>query len=272
MSSFAGFYINLDRSQDRRGSVEAHLARAGLGYERFAAVDGLATGRTAEYGVLASHQKLLASQVGLGHHVHVLEDDATLSRYAGSIIEEVISAGTMEHFDLLFLDTCVRPEIRYLQFLKSAYSAAGIVHTAGSATWAQFQVIGYFAGLTSYIANKNSLPRLSGMLAGELALADPDPADIVIRDKAERGELRVGCLFPFVTSIAPGRLRQDIVRKREAMPDLVMDLIRHSFFIECDHAAIAGLTDQELPVSRGPHYAILERAVGFMLTPAFVPG
>src|SRR5262245_50306165 len=109
-SSYRGFYINLDRSPDRRARLEDQLRRFGAEdiYERFPAIDGRTlppTGsplRPGEIGVFLSHHGVLKRARGLGKCIHVVEDDVLLSRHLRPVLEETISENLMDHYDLLF--------------------------------------------------------------------------------------------------------------------------------------------------------------------------
>src|ERR1700761_1448299 len=96
-----GFYINLDRSPDRRAQIEAELEKlAGIGaYERFAAVDGHASPLRPEFGFrgmlgcFLSHLGVLEANRDQGGDdwLHVIEDDALVSRLAAPVIETLAS-------------------------------------------------------------------------------------------------------------------------------------------------------------------------------------
>jgi GR25 family glycosyltransferase involved in LPS biosynthesis len=69
--SYSGFYINLDRSRERRADVEAQLAQHKLAhaYTRFKAADGNALDlpnphlKNGEMGCFTSHYLLLKKQL-----------------------------------------------------------------------------------------------------------------------------------------------------------------------------------------------------------------
>src|SRR5215831_1337292 len=103
-----GYFINLERSNDRRASIKAGLARAGISdrYQRFQAVDGrLAASQIptnlpdGALGCLLSH----AAPISLPHprdrYLHVLEDDATLSRHFVPVMENLLASGALRPFD-----------------------------------------------------------------------------------------------------------------------------------------------------------------------------
>lgn len=271
---YRGAYINLDRSTKRRDAMEAQLYRLGLHYEQFQAVDGYALedNPSGERGALLSHQRLLAL-CDHREHLHVLEDDAVLARRAGSVVQWAIDTGLVERFDLLFTDTVLPPTLQFYQYVKKLYDDACIVRDMdGSAVQMRLELIDYYAGASSYVVNRRSMRRVASMLADELyEHDDPSPIDMVFRDRIADGSLNVGCLFPFVTTIQPG-ITYDTVRSRDGLSDFAMDVIRHSFFVECDHEEMCKVAVDALAPRRSAHSRLMEAVTGFMMTETFKPG
>src|SRR5258708_15667754 len=85
--AYRGFYINLDRSPERRGEVEAQLKRFGLEhrYRRFPAADGNVLNvpnprlTNAEIGCFTSHYLVLKENLDSRTHLHIVEDDVVFS-------------------------------------------------------------------------------------------------------------------------------------------------------------------------------------------------
>jgi hypothetical protein len=93
----------------------------------------------------------------------------------------------------------------------------------------------------------------------------------MIREKSQAGAIRVACLFPFVTSIRLGGITSTITgRNNDDLSALALNLVRHSFFVDCD---IRGLLDYAEKVLPPPtidlHYRFLNRVSGYMVTPEF---
>jgi hypothetical protein len=56
----------------------------------------------------------------------------------------------------------------------------------------------------------------------------------------------------------------------DQLSTLALDLLRHSFFVECDLAATLGLADRWLPSEgAGLHDRLLARTLGFITSDAF---
>ena len=131
VSSYQGLYINLDRSPERRARIERQLRTLGLEkiYRRFPAVDGAAlklpngTLRPGEVGAFLSHTRALETALTSGTAVHILEDDALLSEHVRPVVEDAVSSGLFDRFDILFTDTFVSCHIGLLKFLKTRFDA-----------------------------------------------------------------------------------------------------------------------------------------------------
>ena len=85
------------------------------------------------------------------------------------------------------------------------------------------------------------------------------------------GQLRACCLFPFITSIRPGAPTSMAERDdHDQLSTLALDLLRHSFYVECDLAATLDLAERWLPQQpSGLHDRLLARTLGFITSDAF---
>ena len=114
---YAGVYINLDRSTERRAAMEAQIAQHGLTgvYRRFSGADGNILGvsttltTTGEIGCFTSHYLVCRDHVDCAKHLHVVEDDTIFAGIMGRTIKAVISSAFMEQYDILFLDSMIDP-------------------------------------------------------------------------------------------------------------------------------------------------------------------
>jgi GR25 family glycosyltransferase involved in LPS biosynthesis len=277
--AYLGYYINLDRSPDRRAAMDAQLAALGLTdrYQRFAAVDGTPPGlaspvlTASELGCFASHHQLLQGHLGGAAHLHIIEDDIMLAGRTAAFIDGVIAAGLLDRHDLLFTDMVMQSDLNFIRRARRWYASDIARDTAGTATEVRFRPIAYTASMTSYLVNRQSTRLVSDLFGRELASGAKRPVDLFIRDQVAAGRLRASCLFPFITSIRPGAPTSMAVRNdHDQLSTLALDLLRHSFFVECDLAATLALADQFLPsAGEGPHDRLLARTLGFITSDAF---
>src|SRR4051812_11982309 len=162
---YTGYYINLDRSRERFAAMEAQLRSRvpAASYRRFPAVDGNPHGFPSnglterQIGCLCSHALLLEQHRDLGHHLHVIEDDAVLATRTVSFIEDVLASGLIGDLDVL-LTSCVPPvNFNELSGARSIWRNAITRAEDGSAAAVRFSYIQYRAGTESYLVNRGSV-------------------------------------------------------------------------------------------------------------------
>jgi GR25 family glycosyltransferase involved in LPS biosynthesis len=273
--TYTGFYINLDRSTDRRAAMEAEFARCDLRdcYRRFPACEGNALGFQGsltdnEMGCFTSHYLVCRDNLDCPTHLHIVEDDAMFSRFTSQAIRTGILTTFIDKFDILFLDGIIDPfwEGLPLQEYKQLYDRCISRDELGNVTNVNFRPIRYAATSTSYLVNRRSINKLLSVFDRTLANGIRDPIDIILRKKGQAGALRIGCLFPFLTSIRLDGMMTTITgRQNDALSILAMNLLRHSFFIDCDICALLEYAEKALPpLTTEPHYRLLGRLLTFI--------
>jgi GR25 family glycosyltransferase involved in LPS biosynthesis len=258
--AYLGYYINLDRSADRRAAMETQLARLDppARYQRFPAVDGNPRGivsdtlTDADIGCLTSHYLLLHAHRNGDRHLHVIEDDAVLASRATHFVEQIIESGTLEQNDILFTSTVLSEKLEFFagfyQEIRDAWRINIDRAPNGTATGVRFGAVPYLAGMESYLVNRRSIGLVCDIIARDLDSGTHKPIDLMLRGAAERGELRAQCLFPFITSVLPGAFSSTREpRDNKHLSIFAMELLRHSFFVECDLPAALALADRLLP-------------------------
>ncbi len=283
---YVGFYINLDRSTARRAQIEDEISHCNLQsfYKRFPAADGNSLGfpnhrlTGGEIGCFTSHYLLLKQNCESSHHLHIVEDDVVFSRFTAQAINSTLSSGAIDRFDLLFTDsfTMQRDYRRY----KALYDQSLERDETGAISVVQPHVITYIAATTSYIVNHHSIPMLVEIFERELTNGPTDPLDLVIRKAASEGKVRIGCLFPYMTTLRIEEIAGSTIagRSKNPLATLSLGLGRHSFFVDCDHerldasAADAFASHTSCP-RREPasdadaHRQLLDRILAFSSSP-----
>ncbi len=288
---YAGHYINLDRSADRRAQIDAELAAFGLveSYRRFAAAEGNALGFAAsrlsagEIGCFTSHLELLKQAEAGDSHLHVVEDDALFSRFTAPMIRAAIASEAFNRYDIVFTDSTVTPSRSNYEQYHALYDDSVERDAAGNVARVHSQIVDYYVGATtSYIVNRRAIPKLVALFTHELANGAREPIDLFIRRVARERVLKVGSLFPFVTSLRIGGvLNNTIGGPRSALLSrLAVCLGRISFFAECDHRALLACVTQLFPEAARPpapalqgdaaHRQVLERLIAFCGSDKFV--
>lgn len=280
---YAGFYINLDRSTSRRAETETQLARYGLSglYQRFPAIEGNARSfpnpvklGEGELGCFTSHYAVLEQNLGNRQHLHIVEDDVVFSRYMAEVLRAVIAEGNLDHYDILYTDLFIPTSNILYRELKKAYNGNVARDDRGGVTNASFNVMDMkgqkFGGTTSFLVGQKSIGRLRDLYEGELKKGAMLPIDLFICKKAEEGAIKVGCVFPFVTSI---KIESGTtIRGAEAeLSRLAANLARRSFFIEADLGADLETARKLLPLPSGdPQLQLLTHILGFSISGQYV--
>jgi GR25 family glycosyltransferase involved in LPS biosynthesis len=278
--SYVGYYINLDRSLERRTEIEAQLVRYGLShrYQRFPATDGNGLAFPNPYltdgqiGCFTSHCLVLDANLHSRFYLHIIEDDVVFSKYTHSVINNVLSRGFAE-FDIIFTDLYLAPSIPEYKTFKAQYDNCVARDQTGRVTQINsFGVVGlknsFFAGMTSYLVNPRSINKLRSIYMEALTNGARKPIDLVIRDSVRGGAIRAGLIFPFVTSIRLERLVATTTQTtRDPRSDTAANLARLSFFVESNISELRQYAEEVLTLPVGDsHHQLLSRILSFVIT------
>lgn len=289
--SYAGFYVNLERSAERRTRVEAEIARhaPAQAYQRVTAVDGATFNvpsgrlRRGEVGCLLSHLFLLQKKLDSDRHLHIVEDDVVLSPFTVPAIGSLIGSGALENFDIVFTDTVAQPSRRDFARYKALYERCIARDAGGGILRVQPAFVDYFASTMSFVVNRRSIAKVVDVLSGSVSQGVTLPIDLALRGAAIDGRLRLGSLFPFVTSFRLDELVGNTIARpdRDLLSRLLLQLARHSFFVDCDHRAAlqtartllleAGMDVPAAPANgTDPHQQLLDLVLAFRNSAQFV--
>ncbi len=283
--NYLGFYINLDRSPQRRIGIVTQLEELQLlsQYSRFPAADGNVLNlkesslRTGEIGCFTSHYLLLEKNLTQTHHLHVIEDDVILSRDTNPTLKMLLDSESFDNFDILFTDTLLPFDSLAIREYKTLFDNSVERNESGKITSIKkYTVIDlrqcFFACTSSFVIHRNSIVKLYQLLQQEIKMGPRYPIDLFIRDKVYAGEIRAGCIFPFITSIRLEHMFDSTIHEPHEgnLSGLAMMLLRHSFFIECDWAKCNQLAVHYLTLSKQDmHQALLSRVFDFFLSDRF---
>ena len=201
----------------------------------------------------------------------MLEDDAILAQPFGAAVQSVIGGGLMEPFDIVFTEIMVMDELPLIRMLKELFDRNAGPGRPPSLSLIDLATVN-FAGTTSYFVNPRALGRVVDGLGRGLAAGPAKPIDLHYRDEAQAGRLKIGLLFPFLSSVAIDG-RSTIAP--ESASKAVSLLLRNSFFIEADiersRRAIAGIVSQLGPWQPDPRLDLIADILRFMVTDRFRP-
>ncbi|MDR3448358.1 MAG: glycosyltransferase family 25 protein [Alphaproteobacteria bacterium] len=279
---YTGFYINLDRSPERRKAIEDELARNSLAsYARFAASNGNEMKfpnphlKDGEIGCFTSHHRLLKENAASAQPLHVIEDDIILSPQTGQVLNWAIESSQLAKFDILYTDVAIPLLNDACQEYKNYYDATVTRDASGKIEKVIFSAVDMqhliFGSTCSYLVNPHSIGKLAALYEKELQTGATLPIDLFIRKLCQEGAIKVGCLFPFVTSIRPESCFATTMESRfDALPAMAANMLRHSFFVGCDWGqCLAAAQIFPQPAADDIHRQLMLRLLGYSLMPGY---
>ncbi len=159
---------------------------------------------------------------------------------------------------------------------KELYDRSVVRDGSGAIVNAAFNVIDLagllFATTSSYLVNAKSIRKLYNIYTKEITNSPRVPIDLLIRAKAAQGVIKVGCIFPFITSIRlDGGLDTTIadraeIGRHDKLTVLAGDSARQSFFVEASLSKCRDFADKFLaPPPGDTHHALLTSILGFAI-------
>jgi GR25 family glycosyltransferase involved in LPS biosynthesis len=284
--NYVGSYINLDRRTDRRAEIEAELTHFGLlpHYRRFSAVEGNGLNlsnpflTSGEMGCFSSHYLLLKESLGLDRHLHVIEDDVVFSFATAEVINTLIEQNLFAGCDIVYTDVFVPIVDSAYKAYKKFYDSAVTRDENGRLSVKSYSVAALkglpFGSTSSYMVNKDSIQKLHDLYAQQIVNEPSASNDLFIRALNEAGLIKVGCIFPFVTSVRLDHIiATDIERNYHKASALAAHLGRYSFFIgaDFDKAREDLNTYLPLPPANDPTAQVLSHVLAFSLTDNYRP-
>jgi GR25 family glycosyltransferase involved in LPS biosynthesis len=223
-----GYFINFDRSAERRASMEKQLGQAGLSslYEPFSALDDAPAAASKltrrEIGRVRSHHAVLSAATADASFVHVVEDNVVFSRHLPMALSASIARGAFDAFDVVHLDAIISPnDHTAVEQLKLAFNAGRELRLIEVKNRR-------FLAASSYLVNQRSLPKVCEALAAETGGNGPARAlDLFYLEESQQGRVRAAVLFPYLTSVAAAPA------SAAAIPQ-VEDALRYAFFADFD--------------------------------------
>jgi GR25 family glycosyltransferase involved in LPS biosynthesis len=273
---YHGIFINLERSVDRRLRLEAQLRRFNLQerYSRFTAFDGHAstdavgTVTTSEHACFRSHYMALESASSKGATVHIMEDDVELTPQLEQIICSFDNGGSFDDFDIVFTDTGVALNTELVQYYKSLFDAyrrgqppkVGVIDINERYLW----------GSESYLVPSRAVNKVLSILRNGLDAGPQLPVDIFLRQEAHAGRLRLGCIFPFITSVQLDEVGRSTLG--HTTEHLILrqgiHLLRYSFFVGRDLKHLRSFVVETLRGHDNDDYhRLISNILGLLVSP-----
>jgi GR25 family glycosyltransferase involved in LPS biosynthesis len=209
---YVGRYINLDRSPDRRRDMEDMIGKLGLAdrYERFVGVEGRdapphpGVRNPSELGCLLSHLGVISAGAATDRWLHVLEDDAVISRFAGPVIEALIASPDVAAYDIVFTNTRLSLDVAAAARLRGLFDASVMTAATGEVTSVRTVTLVPLATVdfvlaTSYLVNPRSIAKTAELLSYCLDNEPFTAIDNVFSRLSRSGRLSMACTVPFLT-------------------------------------------------------------------------
>ncbi len=247
-----GVFMNLDRAIERRRHMERQLAILGVAdrYARYASVDGISLQRqtsrrsAGEIGIFRSNLDVLERARDSGRAVHIMEDDVVLCDLTIPAIDFAVSGALLDEYDVVFTEMYVSRSVPILKTLHKLYRQALAQGGGSIERLDQIRVIDareiYLFGSTSYLVGPRNIDRVLQVLHREWDRGPSMPLDTTIQRAARAKQLRLGCFFPFLSTVHL-ELNQSSDAGREESPDdsLVQSILRYAFFAKRDIEGVA---------------------------------
>ena len=271
---YRGLFINLDRSVDRRTRMEAQLKKFNLQdrYSRFSAVDGRAlTGlpkaiTASEHACFQSHCRALES-VKLnswdgpysGRRCNFFTTDGASHQLVSN------SSGLFDFFDMIFTHTFVGLEPLLLRKFKQLFDLS---HRSKPPEFTVIDVKNDYRGLSgSYLVPTKAIDKVLSVLCRGFDTGPNLPIDIFMRQEAQIGRLRLGCIFPFITSGQINDIGTTTITDRGKDTEIsreITSLLQYSFFIGRDLKNIPpALLNRLHAVNDDDHHKLITAVLGF---------
>ena len=207
LNDFRGFFINLDRSVDRKIALEGALDRFGLGgaVKRFPALEGDSRPSAIspnELGCFLSHQRAIEA-ADPERHLLVFEDDVWFPpqfQHYFQIAQRLMAA---DNSDMVFLNMTVDfPKVSHVQRLIRAKRKLGDIHAPAFSRFGLNDAKGlYDFGMMAYVVRKGAQAKISAILAEAAHDGYKQPVDRIIGAAIGTGRIKASVLFPYIVGI-----------------------------------------------------------------------
>jgi len=283
---YEGYFINLDRSVDRREKFEKQIETLGLSeiYRRFPAVDGSTLNPTMRLkarsvGAFLSHRNVLVEAKDKRPFVHILEDDTIFSEQMAPAICFAIERRLFDRFDVIFTDIAVQADLNFMRVLEANFEGFSQKRIGDfepkDVTLIDLKRFG-FAGLPSYVIDARCIDRLVARYDNEIRRGPNIPIDLFVRKEIYEGRLRAACFFPFLSTVNFDDVVVTTTGRDDEIGDtrLVLALLRYAYFIGADlEGRAVPLLDEIIRRAKlnikDPHRTFLTHLLGFILSNSF---
>ena len=233
-------YINLASQNERREFVEKNFADCNYSGWKLNRVDATPASAMREEDVpgdlswnekacYRSHERAIRQAMDNGGHAFIVEDDVLFGQLSTRLIDGVVNGLDPDSWDLLFTDIAITDPGTMLDLFRRKRhlkKTEGIV-VENLAEYA-------FAGATAYVVNARSVRKVLALIEAQRQL--DVPYDLLLRELAQKGALKVRFAFPFLTSISKYADQSQIQSGAIHIADVVWNSFRRFVWLEGDCA------------------------------------
>jgi GR25 family glycosyltransferase involved in LPS biosynthesis len=216
------FYINMDRSEDRRFRIERELNEAGLTENVYRQAGIIADKKlnsmisNSELGAFLAHHKLISETNSMPRLI--LEDDARFPIGFKLKLEEILTRVHDTIWDIIFLGTSI--EYTDLQRVKSLLNFCNALGNIEDEDFNNYQLIPanpwYVYGCFGYIVNHRAVAKLGELLSLEVALNFPRQIDVALQRYIRSNQLSCYVVFPYLAGIEQNIQSEMLTRSNPA--------------------------------------------------------
>ena len=162
-----------------------------------------------------------------------------LSSILPSAVSFFEASGLFDKVHVALTEMMIPPNLQALKGLKAQFDAA-TASTESTKLLSKLDLIDLeavnFSCTSSYLVSPRSARHVLPLCRREWDAGPTQPFDFFLRREARRHRIKAVCIFPFITSIDIASASETTSgrRKRDNDSELIMDLLRYSFFIDHD--------------------------------------
>jgi GR25 family glycosyltransferase involved in LPS biosynthesis len=199
-----GFYINLDRSTDRRAAVESSIAQLSIGHkiQRFAALEGddrPAQLTKSQLGCFLSHQAIL-NDADDTKFTLIFEDDVVFPSMFNDYWEIIWPVLSGIEADVIFLNKIANyGDPKLINNMIKSKRSRGDIYKEGFRSFTLHNCKGFYAaGAAAYVVKPGAQSKLRMLLLEACAAGYSLAVDSVYCNAIYSDRLRSGFVFPYI--------------------------------------------------------------------------
>jgi GR25 family glycosyltransferase involved in LPS biosynthesis len=235
------FYINLDEATERKSSFENnflknkkdqwHLSRFTAINSNYVETNKIKGGiSNSNKACNLSHKFVIKKNLDSKVPVFIMEDDTIIGKETSKLIDATLDSlaknKSYYKWDILYTDVCISDAKTIIELIYKKKNLS----KKKKFELLDLSKIKYFAGLSAYILNPNSIKKIYKLINQEESFNLP--LDLYIRKLIHLNKLKGFVIFPFVTSLSKKSLISQIASTETSSADLIWNTFRMMIWTE----------------------------------------